>query len=38
MERNWLYETSDLAEWMRAFPWGTALLDPSTTWQEGGIR
>ena len=38
MERDWHYETGDLAERMRAFPWGAKLLTPSATSQEGGMR
>ena len=37
-ERDWLDETGELTERMRAFPWGTAPLEPSTTRQEGGMR
>jgi hypothetical protein len=31
MGRNGLDETSELAEQMRASPWGAMLLKPSTT-------
>ena len=31
MERDWLYETGELAERMRAFPWGATRLTPSAT-------
>ena len=37
MERDWHYETGELAERMRAFPWGAKLLTPSETSQEGGM-
>ena len=37
-ERDWLDETGELTERMRAFPWGTAPLESSTTRQEGGMR
>lgn len=38
MERDGHYETGELAERMREFPWGAELLTPSATSQEGGMR
>ena len=37
MERDWHYETGELAERMRAFPWAPRAT-PGATSQEGGMR
>jgi hypothetical protein len=37
MERDWLEESGNFAERIRAFPGGTTLLKSSATWQEGGV-